>query len=309
MVASLIFITACKDDIDPEIYAPKLYLYSPLKSGITAKSEVVRSPTATIMPNDEQEFKVYLSKEVDHDITITAVESPTLAKTYNKDAIVLPEGSVDFVENNVIIKAGQTVSSSTIKVRLKQNNSIEQLEGDGIIALQITNPNGIATEENRQAFYWTVAKRHRNIFVGTEEGMLPMVKNNFILTSSKSALLRRLTDGRNNNAWSAEAGDYIQAKFNQPTILKGVAVFPYFNRDDLQGCPKILELQVSNDAKQWKTLGQLEFELPAIYGPMMMQLFAPVETQYARVILIESFAKDNNGNNTTIRLVECKFYQ
>ena len=308
LVSSFV-LTSCSEESDPEVYAPKLYLYSPLKSGVTAKSEVVQSPLSVIMPEDEQEFKVYLSKEVDHDVQVTIVENPALAAAYNKDATPLPVGSVEFLANDVVIPAGQNVSTTPVRVKLKQNSDIDALEGDGIIALQVTTTSDVAIEPTRQAFYWTISKQHRNIFVGSDEGMTALTKTDFTLTSSHTALLTRLTDGKTNLPWSADVENYVQAQFKSPTTLKGVAVFPYFNRGNLQGCPKVIELQTSDDGQTWSSLGTLEFALPTADGPMMMQLYSPVQTTYARFVLKESFTKDTDGNNTTIRLVECKFYK
>jgi hypothetical protein len=311
MLVSSSILTSCSDDNDPEVYAPKIYLYSPLKAGVTARSEIVQSPISIVMPDDEQEFKVYLSKEVDHDVVVTVVENPELSAAYNEEDTALPVGSVEFLSNDVVIPAGQTVSTASVRVKLKQNSDMEALEGDGIIALQITTKSNVAAEENRQAFYWTVSKQHRNIFVGSEEGLTDIGKNDFTLSSNtNSKLLRRLTDGKSNASWNAEVEDYVQAQFKAPTLLKGVAVFPYFAHGvDLQGCPKALELQISDNGEEWSSLGTITFDLPAVYEPMLMQLYSPVETSYVRIVLKESFSKDADGNNTIIRLAECKFYK
>ena len=78
-ITSFVFY-GCKENADPEQYSPKLYLHTPFKKGVTAKSDIVRSPSSIIMPEDVVEFYVYLSQEQDKDVIVNVVENPDKVK-------------------------------------------------------------------------------------------------------------------------------------------------------------------------------------------------------------------------------------
>lgn len=298
-----LFIISCSDENDPEDYSPKLYLYSPLKQGMTAKSEVVQSPTAIIMPEDVIEFYVHLSKELSNDIVVTVVENPDLAHNHDSMAKVLPVGTVEFAENNVVIPAGKTISEKPIRVLLKQTPSINELEGVGLIALELTTNSGVEVLKGREACYWTISKQRRNIFAGATIGLTAYKSHEVTLTAStRQALLPRLHDNRPNTQWFCDSGAWLQAKFNGEMTVSAVAVWPYGLSGSYSGSPKAIELQISADATKWESLGTVEFPLPAGYDPLVLQLYSPIQTEYLRLIFHEGFSP-------TIRITEYAIYQ
>lgn len=307
LVLTLLFLSfiayGCSEDSDPEQYSPKLYIYTPLKMGMTAKSEVVLSPSDIIMPDDIMEFYVYLSKEVSKDVIVSAVENPELAKKYSKEAVTLPQGSVEFIEKEVVIPAGTNVSAKPIRVRLKQNQAITEMEGKGMIALQITTASDVDVLADRSTFFWTVVKQKRNIFKGIIDGFMEYNASNLTLTANThTTLLRRLYDNKENTQWYCENEGWVAVQLNNPIELKAVAIWPYGNVGSYAGSPKVIELQTSSDGTSWESLGAMEFPLPSTYSPLVLQLYSPMSTNYVRLIFLEGFSP-------TIRIAEIKIYQ
>ena len=300
-ITSFVFY-GCKENADPEQYSPKLYLHTPFKKGVTAKSDIVRSPSSIIMPEDVVEFYVYLSQEQDKDVIVNVVENPDKVKTYNSGAVALPQGTVEFIENNVVIPAGATMSSTTVKARLQQTAAITDLEGVGVVALQITTPSGIDVLSEKSVCYWTVTKQYRNIFSGALEGLSAIENSAFTLTgSTRLTLLRRLQDDRENTQWYCENGGWLATEFKQPTEVKAVAVWPYGNLGNYSGSPRIIELQTSDNGTDWSSLGAVEFALPAAYAPLVLKFYSPVITKHIRAVMVE-------GYGPTIRIAEIKMY-
>lgn len=299
---SSFFVYSCKEDVNSELYSPKLYLHSPLKMGVTAKSEVVQSPSSIIMPEDVVEFYVYLSQEQDKDIVVSVVENPNAVKYFDPNIVALPKGSVEFVENNVVIPAGATVSTVPIRVRLQQNEAIKNLETQGLIALQITTPSGVDVLQERSICYWTILKSQRNIYQGNLEGLAAIHSSDITLTANTlPTLLRRLYDNRENTQWYCENEGWVTAQFKNALELKAVAVWPYGNQGSYTSSPRKIELQTSTDGIEWTSLGIMEFALPNTYTPLVLQLYSPIVTQYVRTKFVE-------GYSTTIRIAEMKFY-
>lgn len=251
-------------------------------------------------PSEEFGFSVESKAFSDEAVTIKAVFDSELVSAYNEknetDYLPLDEKFISLTSETCTIESGAQISSS--KIMLKFNNGSDyDVEGFSLlpIRLEVTKA-GKVLSTNENSYYLIVGKKDRYIEV-TKTVFEGSKLDRTGWTASGSAYggfsVQNILNGNFTSTWfSGRNPDPIIIDMKSNKTVKGIALAPDYGKYSGYSSFKGMELLLSVDGSEWKSVGacELENKTGSADEPDWSYLrFKASEAQYIKIVPTSSY--------------------